>query len=569
MAKNTAQLPKQAANLNALIDTARAEYAGHNALGMALEEPITYQELHDRICVLAARLRKDGVRFADRVALLAENSHNWGTVYFAAVRLGAVCVPILPDLPEADVRNILTEMECGVIFTSKRQISKVIDLDRKINLMVTLDDYHQSAGTGRNNVLPFTDFLSEAKAEFADALKNGSLRFPEVESDHPASILYTSGTSGFSKAVILSHGNLCSNAAAAAGAITLQPEAVFLSVLPVAHTYKFTVGLLMPLLKGACVLYTDKTPTPAVLKKLCRHERPHVMLIVPLIIEKIYKKQVVSTVKKSRLLSFLCRFSLGRKLVYRRVGGKLATFFGGRLKMLAVGGAALNPEVEDFLRDSGLPFLVGYGMTEASPLISGGPAGDRSIQPGSAGRPIAGVEVRIDAPDSKTGIGEILARGPNIMQGYWNNPEETAKTVDEQGWLHTGDLGCFDDQGNLHIKGRSKSVIVLASGENVYPEAVEHKLNNYSLTADSLVVERNRVLEALIHPDYDFVDEQMRGKSGEERQAYILAELERIRKDVNGQVGAMSRLTKIVEQRDPFVKTATHKIKRYLYAEGC
>ncbi|MCI5224758.1 MAG: long-chain fatty acid--CoA ligase, partial [Candidatus Electrothrix sp. AR4] len=262
MEDTTSTIQKQEKNLNALIDTSRARYAGHNALGMALETPISYQELHDRISLLAARLQKDGVRFGDRIALLAENSHNWGTVYFAAVRLGAVCVPILPDLPEADVLNILTEMECTVIFTSKRQISKVIDFDRELNLLVTLDDYQESAGAGRNNVLPFTNFLSEAKAEFTDALKNGSLQFPEVASSHPASILYTSGTSGFSKAVILTHGNLCSNAAAAAGAITLESKSVFLSVLPVAHTYKFTVGLLMPLLKGACVLYTDKTPTP-------------------------------------------------------------------------------------------------------------------------------------------------------------------------------------------------------------------------------------------------------------------------------------------------------------------
>ncbi len=567
MVKNTAQLPEQAANLNALIDTSCSIYPDNNAVGMALKPPITYRELQDRIYVLAALLQKDGVRFGDRVALLAENSHNWGTVYFAAVRLGAICVPILPDLPEADVQHILTEMECRVIFTSKRQINKVLDLDREINLVVTLDDHLEAAATGRNNVQSFTDFLSKAKAAFTDALNNGSLQFPEVESDHPASILYTSGTSGFSKAVILSHGNLCANAAGTARAITLEPKAVFLSVLPIAHTYKFTVGLLMPLLKGACVLYTDKTPTPVVLKKLCSHERPHVMLIVPLIIEKIYKKQVVPTVEKSKILSFLCRFRLGRRLVYWKIGGKLTTFFGGRLQMMGIGGAALNPEAEDFLRAAGLPFLVGYGMTEASPLISGGPEGDRTIRPGSAGKPLAGMEVRIDHPNQKTGIGEILARGPNIMQGYWNNPEETAKTIDEQGWLHTGDLGCLDEQGNLHIKGRSKSVIVLANGENVYPEAVEHRLDSSPLTVDSLVVERNGMLEALIHPDYDYIDKQMQWKNEEERQAFIVVEFERIRKEINAQSGSMSRLTKIVEQREPFVKTATHKIKRYLYAE--
>lgn len=568
MKNNTLHISRQAANLNALIDSSCARYAGHNALGMALETPISYQELHDRIYVLAARLQKDGVQFGDRVALFAENSHNWATVYFAAVRLGAICVPILPDLPRDDVQNILTEMECRVVFTTKRQLDKVIDSDQEISLLVTLDDYQESGEVGWNKMVPFTEFLSKAKAEFTDVLNNDTLQFPEMASDHPASVLYTSGTSGFSKAVVLTHANLCSNAAAIARVITLESESVFLSVLPVAHTYKFTVGLLMPLLKGACVLYTDKTPTPAVLKKLCVQERPHVMLIVPLIIEKIYKKQIFPLLVKSKLLTFICWFPWGRKLIFRRVGKKLADFFGGRLKMLAIGGAALNPEVEDFLWDSGLPFLVGYGMTEAAPFISGGPEGDSTIRPGSAGKPIAGVEVRIDHPDPKTGIGEILVCGPNVMQGYWNNPEETAKTIDEQGWLHTGDLGCLDEQGNLHIKGRSKSVIVLANGENVYPEAIEHKLDTSPLIADSLVVARNGVLEALIHPDYDFIDKQMQGKTEEERQVFITSELERIRQAVNSRTGSMSYLTRIVEQQEPFVKTATHKIKRYLYAEG-
>jgi len=384
---STSQRSEQAMNLNALIDTSCAKYAEHNAVGMALKEPISYQELHDRILMLADRLQDRGVRFGDHVALLAENSHNWGTVYFAIVRLGAICVPILPDLPEADVQHILTEMKCDTIFTSKRQISKVDALREKISLLVTLDDYSDKNGA---KTVPFSEFLSEAKTKFTEALP-GRLEFPEVGCDHPASILYTSGTSGFSKAVILSHGNLCANAVAAGQAIPLETGTVLLSVLPLAHTYKFTVGLLMPLLKGACVLYTDKIPTPAVLKKLCLHERPHVMLIVPLIIEKIYKKQVIPVVENSKTLSLLCRFPLGRRLVYRKIGGKLANFFGGRLRMLGIGGAALNPEVEHFLRDSGMPFLVGYGMTEASPLISGGPAGDKSITHGSAGKPVAGV----------------------------------------------------------------------------------------------------------------------------------------------------------------------------------
>ena len=554
----------RAANLNELLDTSCRKYADLGALGMALEQPLTYQQLHDRVLVLAAYLRSCGVTFGDRVTILAENSHNWGTVYLAVVRLGAVCVPILPDLPEADVHHILGEMESDFIFLTQRQIEKVYDLEPKIGRVITLDDYREESGI--IEVTPFTQFLAEAQDEFAAALQAGILEFPEVDGDHLASILYTSGTSGFSKAVMLSHTNLCANAFSASNVIVLPPGAVFLSVLPMSHTYEFTVGFVMPLIKGCCVLYAGKTPTPMVLQKLCGRERPHLMLVVPLIMEKIYKKRVLPAVEKSKVLSLLCRFSLGRRLVYKKIGAKLLDFFGGRLEVMGIGGAALNPEVEIFLRDAGFPFLVGYGLTETSPLIAGGPKGDKTIRPGSVGKPVPGVEVLIDDPDPKTGIGEILVRGPNIMKGYWQDPEVTAETFTDDGWLKTGDLGFVDELGNLHIKGRSKSVIVLANGENVYPEAIEHKLNVYPFVVESLVIENRNMLEAWIYPDYEFVDAQTLGQSRQQRYGYITAELDRIRKEVNGQLGSMSRLSRVLERREPFIKTATHKIKRYLYS---
>ncbi len=558
---------KQAANLNELIDTSCCRYADLNALGMALKTPLTYQELHDRVFLLAAHLRSCGVKFGDRVAILSENSHNWGTVYFAIVRLGAICVPILPDLPEADVHHILSEMECNILFLTKRQIEKVYELKIKIGRIVTLDDYRDSSKFV--NVTPYSDFLTEAENDFGGELRRNSLGFPEVSGEDLASILYTSGTSGFSKAVKLTHNNLCANAFAATTVITLAPGSVFLSVLPVSHTYEFIAGFIMPMIKGACVLYAGKTPTPMVLQKLCRQERPHVMLVVPLIMEKIYKKRVLPAVEKSKLLSFMCRFSMSRKLVYRKIGRKLEDFFGGRLEVMGIGGAALNPEVESFLREAGFPFLVGYGLTESAPLIAGGPKGDPTIRFGSAGKLVPGVEVLIEDPNPETGVGEILARGPNIMQGYWNDPEETNKAITDEGWLRTGDLGVLDSQGNLHIRGRSKSVIVLANGENVYPEAIEHKFNAYPFVVESLVIENGVMLEAWVYPDYDFIDEQTAGQSRQQRHKYISAELERVRKEVNEQLSSMSHLSRVLERREPFIKTATHKIKRYLYSSDC
>ncbi len=554
----------RAVHLNALIDTSCRKYKDLPAVGRALESSISYQELHDRILLLAALLRQVGVKKGDRVAVLAENSPAWGTAYFAIIRLDAVCVPILPDLPEEDIQHILSEMACDTVFTTRLQIKKINIQQLQVHRIITLDDHQDSALPVE--IIPFSEFLQQARNTYAKALQAGGLQFPEPMPDQPASIMYTSGTSGFSKAVILSHRNFCANAYATDETIKLSPGAVFLSLLPISHAYEFTAGFLMPLIKGASILYLRKTPTPALLKKVCRQERPHVLLAVPLIMEKIYKKQVLPAIEGRKILSLLCRVSLGRKLVFRQIGARLQRFFGGRLEVLAMGGAALNPEVEQFLYDAGFPFLVGYGLSEAAPLISGGPYGDHSILPGSAGKPVLGVEVRIAAPNPETGVGEILARGPNIMQGYWDNAQATQEALSADGWLRTGDLGCMDAQGNLCLCGRSKSVIVLSNGENVYPEAIEHRLNSYALVLDSIVVDNGSVLEAWLYFDNDLLRERVQNdESRDQMQVRIAMELERIRKNVNSRLSPASRLSAVFARKEPFVKTATHKIKRYLY----
>jgi len=551
--------------LNDLVDISCRKYRTFPAIGMALEEPLTYKAFHERILVLAAHLRQLGVKAGDRVALLGENSHNWGTVYLAVVRLGAATVPIFPDLPDADVHHILGEMQCDFIFLSQRQMEKIYDFKQPLKHVITLDDYRDD--TGLISVQTFTDFLAAALAKYGDQARDELLEFDPVDTNTLASILYTSGTSGFSKAVMLSHGNLCANAQSASGIInSVPPGWVFLSVLPISHTYEFTVGFLLPLLKGCRIVYAGKTPTPAVLQRICSKEQPHVMLVVPLIIEKIFKKRIAPAVDKSKMLSFLCRFSLSRKMIYRKIGAKLSAFFGSRLEVMGIGGAALNPEVECFLRDANFPFIVGYGLTEASPLLAGGPYGDRTILPGSTGKPVPNVKIRIGDPHPESGVGEVWAQGKNIMQGYLNDPEATRETLTEDGWLRTGDLGLIDSEGNLHIKGRSKSVIVLSNGENVYPEAIEHKINAYPFVVESLVVENRGMLEAWVYPDYEFIDSKTEGQNRSRRHQYIAGLLEEMRNAVNEQVSASSRLSRILERREPFVKTATHKIKRYLYS---
>jgi len=553
----------QTQTLNNLLDAGCRRFGDAPAVGMAFERPLTYRRLHELVQCLAALLQEQGHGPGSRIAILAENSHRWGLVYLAVVRFGGVVVPILPDLPEADVHHILTEMGCRTVFVSQRQLEKLYDLQDRPAQILTLDD--SSDDSGVLETIPFSSFQAEAEDRFLAQARERTIRFPEVGEQDLAAILYTSGTSGFSKAVMLTHVNLYSNAMAASQIIDLEPGWTFLSVLPISHTYEFTVGFLLALVKGARVVYAGKTPTPAVLQKICSHERPEVMLVVPLILEKIYKKRVVPAVEASRMLTLACRFGWSRRLVYRRIGSKLREFFGGRLQVMGIGGAALNPEVEAFLREADFPYIVGYGMTESAPLIAAGPWGSPDIGLGSCGRPIPGVEVRIKNADPATGVGEIQVRGPNVMYGYWNDPEATDETIEKGGWLNTGDLGCFDDRGNLYVKGRCKSVIVLANGENIYPEAIEHKLNRYPFVLESLVIENNGKVEAWVYPDYELIDTETSGQSRQQRHQYIRGLLDTMRKEVNEQLPPASRLSRVLERREPFIKTATHKIKRYLY----
>jgi long-chain acyl-CoA synthetase len=549
--------------LNYVVDSSCAKYKDLPAIGMAMEEPLTYGTFHKRIYALAARLQKEGIRKGDHIAILSENSHNWGIAYLAIVRIGAIAVPILPDLPESDVHHILNEMQVKALFITQKQIEKIYDRQNELTgFVVTLDDY--TADISIVPVITFATFLAEAIIAFEENPEDPA--FPMVGEDDLASILYTSGTSGYSKAVMLSHKNLTANAYAASDLMDIPPGSVWLSILPMSHTYEFTCGFILPIICGGRIAYAGKTPTPAILQKICSQEKPFAIFAVPLVLEKIYKKRVLPQIEKSVALKLMCKVSVSRKLIYRKIGKKLIGFFGGNLKLMGIGGAALNPEVERFLNEANFPYLIGYGMTEASPLIAGGPAGDSSIAIGSTGKPISGVEVKIVHPDPESGIGEISICGANVMRGYYDDKESTEAVLSNDGWLLTGDLGRMDKRGNLHVCGRSKNVIVLPNGENVYPEAIEHKMNSYGWVLESLVVDNDGKLEAWVYPDYEFIDEQTSGSSRSERREYMSKLLEDTRIELNTQLPKYSHLVKVFERREPFIKTATHKIKRYLYS---
>ena len=455
-------------------------------------------------------------------------------------------------------------MKVKALFVTQRQIEKIYELKKVLaGPIITLDDYAGMEGVVE--VRRFSEYLEGAFALREEQKK--SLIFPEVAEDDIASILYTSGTSGYSKAVMLTHKNMTSNAYAASSLAEIKPGDVFLSILPMSHTYEFTCGFILPLLKGCRIAYAGQTPTPAILQKLCQHEKPFAIFAVPLVFEKIYKKRVLPKIENSWAISLLCKTGFGRRLVYKKIGAKLLEFFGGNLKLMGIGGAALNPEVETFLFEAKFPYVIGYGLTESAPLLSGGPLGDTTIIPGSAGKPIPGVQVKIIDPDPATGIGEILARGPNVMRGYYNDEEKTKETITEDGWLHTGDIGFLDEAGNLHLRGRSKNVIVMANGENVYPEGIEHKMNAYHWVTEALIIENNGKLEAWVYPDYEFIDEQTADQPRSRRHEYLAELIETMRTEINQQLPKTSRIAKVLERREPFIKTATHKIKRYLYDE--
>jgi long-chain acyl-CoA synthetase len=551
--------------LSALLEDCAQKYGDRPALGKAFETPLTYNDVWARVVQISQLLTERGVSKGDRVAILGENSPNWGISYFAVVRIGAVAVPILPDFPEADICHILSDCEAKILFTTGRQLEKINSLDHtKVKHIIMLDDFKPCDSEFKTESLAdifekAVDFLKKIPKTFARTSR-------DISEDDIASIIYTSGTSGHSKAVMLTHKNFISNAVAASTLAKLTPGDVALSILPLSHSYEFTIGFLLVLVSGARVVYLSKPPTPRLMEEACKAERPTAMCSVPLILEKIYKKRVLPVLKKNIAVKLLSKVPGIKNKIYQKINHKLINFFGGRLRLMAIGGAAINREAEKFFHRAGFPYLVGYGLTETAPLVAGGPYGDKTIKISSTGKVTPGCEIKIVDADKKTGIGEIYARGPNIMKGYYKNPELTAEVLDEDGWLRTGDLGYFDKYDNLHIKGRCKNMILMSNGENIYPEAIEEKLNASFYVLESLVIENNNQLEAWVYLDYDLIDQDTKGKSEKERRLYIEKIVAQIKGEVNEQLSSFSKLSRIFEQQEPFVKTATHKIKRYLYA---
>jgi long-chain acyl-CoA synthetase len=528
------------------------KFGKRNAYAFVGEQPKTYETVNREIGALIAFLEKIGIEQGDKVAILSLNMPNWGVAFFSISFMGAIVVPVLPDFSPTEVLNILEHSGSKAIFISNSLLSRIEGFKSEtLKTCIMMEDF--SVLRPGMNQIQFNPAALPVKQY-------------EVKEDDLASIIYTSGTTGRPKGVMLTHKNISFNALKGRVIQSIDENDRFLSVLPLSHTYENTLGLILPMLCGSCVYYLRKPPTPSVLLPALDEVKPTMMLTVPLIIEKIYFNKVLPTFRDNTILRLLYKIPILRKKINAAAGKKLLKTFGGELKFYGIGGAKLNKTVEKFLREAKFPYAVGYGLTETAPLLAG--ANPQKSLFESTGPKIEDIELIINKPDRRTGEGEIWAKGPNIMKGYYKEPEMTSTVLTPDGWFKTGDLGAFDKNNNLYIKGRLKNMIVGASGENIYPEEIESIINNFRFVVESLVIEQKGKLVALVHINMEEMEKKYQilkqdmTRQFEDKIAEVLTELKEY---VNSQVNKFSQIQKVVLQPDPFQKTATLKIKRFLY----
>jgi long-chain acyl-CoA synthetase len=548
----------------ALFKRSCALYQGLPAVTYVGEPPLTYSELGQRIDALAGRLLACGVGKGDKVALLGENSPHWVQAYLAVTSIGSVAVPILPGFPDSDVRHIIRASESVALFVSEKQYAKTDDEAMpRVRAVFSLEDLSADFLRPRSkNIIEKAKDIFHKKHETPGEQRDFSREQPKP--DDLAVIIYTSGTTGHSKGVMLTHGNITSDAVNSIERFPISSSDRFLSILPLSHTFEATGGMLCPLAVGASVFYMKGLPAPRKLLQAMQTVKPTGVLTVPLVIDSLYRTGILQQIK-ARRLDRLYRIPLIRKLLNRWAGKKMIRALGGRLRFFLIGGAALNQDVETFLREAGIGYSTGYGMTEASPILTISPFGE--VKPRSVGKPIPGVEIRIHRPDRVTGVGEIIVRGPNVMRGYYRDDDLTGKVFIEGGWLKTGDLGYIDEDGYLFIKGRSKNVIVDATGENIYPEIIEQQLIQSPYVQQAIVYRHDGNLVARLYLDYDLVDQELQRHrwSSAEAAAHTREILEQVRVETNRRLPVFSAIQEVIEQPEPFEMTPTKKIKRYLY----
>lgn len=523
---------------------------------MGSECIVTYRSLGKMASQLSFFLSEKGVKPSDKVALISENLPHWGVSYFGITSMGAVVVPVLVDFSLVEINNILKHSEAKGLIVSQKVYQK-IGADLVFDgFIVQINDF-----TG----LPDGESIDQFCTDNEQALKKFKLK--RVEPKELACIIYTSGTTGRSKGVMLTNENLVWDAYQCTTIHPVSNNDVLISVLPLAHTYECTLGLILGTMQGATTHYIDKPPTANVLMPLLKEIKPTMMLTVPLIIEKFFGVGVKPKLTKSPLMRALYGVRPIQKLLHKAAGKKMLKIFGGNMKFFGIGGAAVAPEVERFLRDAHFPYSCGYGLTETAPMIFGAPVHSTVYR--SVGPVMQGVEAKLINVNPLTGEGEVLVRGKNVMKGYYKEPEITAEVLDNEGWLRTGDLGVMDKKGNLYLKGRSKNMILGASGENIYPEEIEAIINGMDGVVESVVYQHKGKLVAQVYLNAEEFSKKYHEmlKSAQDYQGELKKRmdlyLKELKEKVNQSVGKHAQLAEVQRTEEPFEKTATLKIKRF------
>lgn len=547
-------------SFNSLIEQSIISHWDSDALTDYKGITLQYKDVARKIEKLHILFENSGVEHGDKIAICGRNCASWAVVFLATLTYGAVAVPVLHEFTADQIHNIVNHSEAKLLFVGD-VVATVIDPTKMPSLegIVYIPDY--SLVVSRTDKLTYArEHLNELFGKkYPKAFRQQHISYyKEKDPSELALINYTSGTTGFSKGVMLPYRALWSNIDFAKGVLgkTIKKGDNTISILPMAHMYGMSFEFLFEFLHGCHVFYLTRVPSPAIIAQAFKDVKPAIVIAVPLVIEKIIRKKVFPQIQNTKVKLLMKMPGVGKK-VKKRICEQVYQAFGGNLYEVIIGGAALNQEIESFLKDIDFPFTVGYGATECAPIITYSDWHD--FVPMSCGREVVHMEVKIDSENPETVPGEILARGLNVMLGYYKNDEATAQTIDKDGWYHTGDLGLMDKGGNVFIKGRSKNMLLGPNGQNIYPEEIEDKLNSMTFAMESVVVQRDGKLVGLVHPDFDEV--QAMGLSRDDLQSFM----EENRVQVNANLPVYCKIAAIEIHDEEFEKTPKKSIKRYLY----
>ena len=547
-------------SFNALIEKSIIDHWDMDALTDYKGATLQYHDVARKIEKLHIMFENSGVVKGDKIALCGRNSANWAVAFLATLTYGAIAVPILHEFMPDQIHNIVNHSDAKLLFVGD-VVATQVDATKMPGLegIIYIPDY--------SLVVSRTDKLTYAREHLNEMFgikypkyfrKNHVSYYKEENPEELAMINYTSGTTGFSKGVMIPYRALWGNADFAENVLgkKIKPGDPVISILPMAHMYGMAFEFIFEFIKGCHIFYLTRIPSPAIIAEAFGRIKPAVIIAVPLVIEKIIRKKVFPKIQNNRMRMLLHMPVISKK-VKEKICDQVSNAFGGNFYEVIIGGAAFNQEVENFLHSVGFKYTVGYGATECAPIICY--EDYKHFVPGSCGKAALHMMVRIDSPDPENVPGEILAKGPNVMLGYYKNEEATKQTIDENGWYHTGDLGTMDGDGNVFIKGRSKNMLLGASGQNIYPEEIEDKLNSLALVAESVVVQKGDKLIALVHPDYDEAQTLNLGNNE------LTDIMEQNRQELNSMIPAYSKVSEIRIHEEEFEKTPKKSIKRFLY----